>query len=105
MDYELLIEETDADYKILVDVYCNYSFTAGRFWAAPADCWPDEEEFSIEYFQIRSVEIINGTKKAIKKLLDYSDIQKFIKDTFHNFKEVLENEENLKQEWIKYNEL
>ena len=47
---------------------------------------------------------VKTTKKAIKKLLDYSDIQKFIKDTFHNFKEVLENEENLKEEWIKYNE-
>jgi len=104
MDYELLIEETEADYKILVDVYCNYSFTKGRFWAAPADCWPDEEEFSIDYFQIRSVEIIKG-KKTIKKLFNNLEIQKFIKETFYNFKEVLENDENLKEEWIKYNDL
>ena len=103
MDYELYIEENAADYRILVDVYCNYSFTAGRFWAAPADCWPDEEDFSIDFFQIRSVEIINETKKTLKKLLDYSEIQKFIKETFYNFKEVLENDENLKQEWIEYN--
>ena len=103
MDYELYIEENVADYRILVDVYCNYSFTAGRFWAAPADCWPDEEDFSIDFFQIRSVEIINETKKTLKKLLDYSEIQKFIKETFYNFKEVLENDENLKQEWIEYN--
>ena len=103
MDYELFIEETEADYKILVDVYCNYSFTAGRYSGKPEDCWPDEEEFSIEYFQIREIEIIGASKNTRKKIHEHAAIQELIKAQGFDIKEVLENDENLKEEWIKYN--
>ena len=102
MDYEITLEETEADYKILVDVYCNYNFTAGAFSGKPEDCYPDESEFEIEYFQIRSVEVFKYSGDLIQKLYNQSNIKNFIKEMGFNIKEILENDENLKQAWIQY---
>ena len=101
MDYELYIEENEADYKILVDVYCNYYYTPGRYSGKPEDCYPEDSEFSIDYFQIREIEIINEEGKKTK-LHEYDLIQNFIEMQGFDIEEILLDQEDLMDKWIDY---